>query len=112
MILLGSSFIVAFKSHSDFSEGYAHMTKFLVDKESLHVYMDYDEGKRVGERLMPLGPGVRYMSDVIKEEQKIVDEMFWQGMTPEDFIKASRRETALAYLEALYDQGEEYHYDF
>jgi hypothetical protein len=52
------------------------------------------------------------MSDVIKEEQRAVDDMFWKGQSPEDFIKACRRETALAYLEDLYEQGEEYHVDF
>jgi len=61
---------------------------------------------------MALGRGVRYMEQVIKEEQKIVDDMFWKGQSPEDLIKACHRETALGYLEDLYEQGEQYHVDF
>jgi len=57
---------------------------------------------------MPLGPHVRYLSDTIKEEQKVVDDLYWKAMTPEDFIRACRRETLLQHLEGLYEQGEEY----
>ena len=57
---------------------------------------------------MPLGQHVRYLSDTIKEEQKLVDDMFWGAMTPEDFIRACCRETMLQYLEDLHEQGEEY----
>ena len=61
---------------------------------------------------MPLGPHVRYLSDTIKQEQKVVDDMFWKTMTPEDFIQACRRETMLQYLEDLHEQGEEYDVTF
>ena len=61
---------------------------------------------------MPLGQHVRYLSDTIKEEQRVVDDMFWKGMTPEDFIRACRRETMLQYLEDLHEQGEEYDVTF
>ena len=61
---------------------------------------------------MPLGQHVRYLLDTIKEEQKLVDDMFWKAMTPEDFIQACRRETMLQYLENLYEQGEEFYADF
>ena len=57
---------------------------------------------------MPLGQHVRYLSDTIKEEQKLVDDMFWKVMTLEDFIQACRKETMLQYLEDLHGQGEEY----
>lgn len=57
---------------------------------------------------MPLTHDVHYLSDVIKEEQKVVDSLFWNAMTPEEFILACRRETALQYLEDLHEQGEEY----
>lgn len=61
---------------------------------------------------MPLGPHVKYLSDTIKEEQRLVDDMFWKGMTPEDFALACRRETMLQYLEDLYEQGEVYDVSF
>ena len=61
---------------------------------------------------MPLGPDVRYLSDTIKEEQKVVDDMFWGAMTPEDFIRACRREIVLQCLEDLYEQGEVYDMSF
>ena len=52
------------------------------------------------------------MSDVIREEQRVVDDLFWESMSPEDFVVACRRETLLQYLEDLYDQGEEFYTDF
>ena len=61
---------------------------------------------------MPLGPDVRYLSDTIRHEQKVVDDMFWKAMTPEEFVAACRRETVLQYLEDLHKQGEEYDVDF
>ena len=61
---------------------------------------------------MPLGPHVRHLSDTIKQEQKIVDDLYWKAMTPEDFVVACRRETALQYLEDLHEQGEEYDVTF
>lgn len=61
---------------------------------------------------MSLGPGVRYLSDAIKDEAKAVDEAFWEAKTPEDFLVASRRESFLEYLEGLYNEGEEYYVDF
>ena len=61
---------------------------------------------------MALGPGVRYMSEVIKEQQVLVDDLFWASMTEEDFLKACRAETALQYLEDLFEQGEEFYVDF
>lgn len=61
---------------------------------------------------MPLGAHVKYMSEVIKEEQTLVDDLFWEAMDVEDFILACRRETMLQYLEDLHEQGEEYYVTF
>lgn len=57
-------------------------------------------------------PPVRYMAEVLKEGQRLVDELFWEAMEPEDFIRACEAETQLQYLEYLYDEGEEWYAPF
>lgn len=61
---------------------------------------------------MALGPGVRYLSDVILDERKALDDMLWDAITPEEFIAACRQETLLIYLEELVEDGEEYWTEF
>ena len=55
---------------------------------------------------------VRYMAEVLKEEKKTVDDLFWEAMTPEEFALACMAETNLQYLEHLYEEGEEWYVPF
>jgi hypothetical protein len=61
---------------------------------------------------MPLGQHVQYLTTKISMEQQMVDQLFWEAKSPEDFLEGARRESLLEHLEGLLEDGEEYYCEF